>query len=137
MVTMVEQENTQTVMDLYAAFGRGDLPAVLAALTDDVEWVVPGPADVPMAGTCQGKQAVQAWFGTVAENLAFRVFEPREVIAQSDKVVALIYAEAVARRSERPIAGHEAHVWTCRDGKITRHHAYQDTAAIAAAYRGE
>jgi ketosteroid isomerase-like protein len=136
MVAMVEQENTQMVMDLYAAFGRGDLPAVLAALADDVEWVVPGPADIPMAGTRRGKQAVQAWFGTVAANLTFQVFEPREFIAQGDTVVALIYAEATARRTDRTIAAHEAHVWTCRDGKITRHQAFQDTAAIAAAYRG-
>lgn len=55
MVAMVEQENTQTVMDLYAAFGRGDLPAVLAALADDVEWALPGPANIPMAGTRPGE----------------------------------------------------------------------------------
>jgi ketosteroid isomerase-like protein len=124
-------------MDLYAAFGRGDMPAVLEALADDVEWVLPGPADVPMAGTRRGKQAVQGWFGTVAEHLEFQIFEPRECVAQGDKVVALIYAEATTRRSGRKICAHEAHVWTCKDGQITRHQAFQDTAAIVAAYRGE
>ncbi len=34
---MLEQENTQRVKDAYAAFGRGDMPALLAALTDDIE----------------------------------------------------------------------------------------------------
>lgn len=134
---MSEQENTQTITGLYAAFGRGDMPAVLEALADDVEWVIPGPSDVPMACTRRGKQAVQAWFGTVADTLEFHVFEPREPIAQGDKVVALIYAETTARRTGRKIAGPEAHVWTCRDGKIARHQAFQDTRAIAAAYRGQ
>jgi uncharacterized protein len=134
---MLDQENTQKVKDLYAAFGRGDIPAVLEALSDDVEWVIPGPADIPMTGTRRGKQAVRVWFGTLAENLEFQVFEPREFIAQGDMVVALIYREATTRRSGRKFAAHEAHVWTCRDGKITRHQAFEDTAAVAAAYRGE
>jgi uncharacterized protein len=108
---MLEQENTQKVQDLYAAFGRGDMPAVLEALADDVEWVLPGPADFPMAGTYRGKQAVQAWFGTLLENIEFQVFEPREFIAQGDKVVALIYREAITRRSGRKFAAHDAHVW--------------------------
>jgi hypothetical protein len=30
--------NAATVVGLYEAFGRGDVPAVLAALADDVRW---------------------------------------------------------------------------------------------------
>jgi uncharacterized protein len=89
------------------------------------------------AGTYNGKQAVLAWFGTLAENLEFQVFEPREFIAQGDKVVSLLYAEAVTRRNGRKIVNHEAHVWTFRDGNVVRIQFYQDTAAIVAAYRGE
>ena len=134
---MLEQENTQRVMDAYAAFGRGDIPAVLAILADDIEWVVPGPSDVPTAGTYKGKQAVGAWFGAIHENLEFQVFEPREFIAQGDRVVSLAYVEATTRRNGGKIVNHEAHVWTFRDGKVARFQLYEDTAAIAAAYRGE
>jgi ketosteroid isomerase-like protein len=28
----------ETVQQIYAAFGRGDIPAILAALDDDVKW---------------------------------------------------------------------------------------------------
>ncbi len=134
---MLEQENTQRVKDGYAAFLRGDIPAVLDALADDIEWVVPGPSDLPGAGTHSGKQAVHAWFGTLAENLEFQVFEPQEFIVQGDKVVSLVYAEATARRNGRKIVNHEAHVWTFRDGKVVRIQFYRDTAAIVAAYRVE
>jgi ketosteroid isomerase-like protein len=134
---MSEQENTQRVKDIYAAFGLGNLPALLDVLADDVEWVAPGPADVPTAGTYRGKQAVRAWFGTVAENLEFQVFEPREFIAQGDKVVVLIYAELTTRRTGRKVAINDAHFWAFRDGKVIRHEAFEDTAALAAAYRGE
>ena len=30
--------NLQTVQDIYAAFGRGDIPAILDELADDVRW---------------------------------------------------------------------------------------------------
>jgi ketosteroid isomerase-like protein len=41
-----EQENLQVVHQAYEAFGRGDVPGVLAMLTEDVEWSTPGPPDV-------------------------------------------------------------------------------------------
>lgn len=135
---MVEQENTRLAQDAYAAFGRGDMPALGEAMADDIEWVSPGePGLDPMAGTYSGKEAVLGWFGTLAENLEFQVFEPREFIAQGDKVVSLVYAEATVRRNGRTFVNHEAHVWTFRDGKLAHFQIYLDTAAAAAAYRGD
>lgn len=135
---MLEQENTRLAQESYAAFGRGDMPALGEAMADDIEWVAPGdPADDPTAGTYNGREAVLGWFGTLAENLDFQVFEPREFIAQGDKVVSLVYAEATVRGNGRKVVNHEAHVWTFRDGKLAHFQIYLDTAAIAAAYRGE
>jgi ketosteroid isomerase-like protein len=134
---MAEQDNTQKVQELYAAFGRGDVPAVLDMLADDVEWVLAGPPDIPMTGTRRGKAAVGEWFGIAAENLDFRKFAPRAFIAQGDTVVALIDVEAVARRTGRTFASHDAHVYTFKDGKVSRQESYEDTAAVVAAYRGE
>jgi len=113
------------------------MPALLVALADDIEWVAPGPSDVPTAGTYRGKQAVQDWFGTLSENLELSVFEPREFIAQGDKVISLLYVEAARRHNGRKVVTHEAHAFTIRDGKVARFQIYQDTAAVAAAYRGE
>jgi ketosteroid isomerase-like protein len=95
------EQNTQRAKDGYAAFMRGDIPAVLELLADDTEWVVPGPSDIPMAGAHQGKQAVLAFFGALGETLEFHIFEPRAFIAQGDTVVALIHADAIVRRTGR------------------------------------
>ena len=76
---MSEQQNTQRVKEVYAAFVRGDIPAVLEALADDVEWVSPGPSDLPWAGTFRGKQAVLAWFGIVSEGTEMQAFEPPRI----------------------------------------------------------
>ena len=135
---MSEAENTQLAKDAYAAFGRGDIPAVLELMTDDIEWVFPGPADVlPNAGTFSGKAAVGEWFGTLDANLEFQVFEPREFIAQGDKLVALVYIENTVRSTGAKLAVHEAHLWSFRDGKVAGFRVYTDTEAAAAAFRGQ
>ena len=133
---MVKQNISETVKNLYAEFGRGDMATVLDTLSDDIEFVLPGPADIPMSGTYRGKQAVQAWFGTLVGTLDFQI-EPREFIAQGDKVVVLVTREGTVRHNGRKFAVRDAHIFTVRDGKITHHEAIEDTAAVVAAYHGE
>ena len=133
---MSEQENLQRVQAGYAAFGRGDIPAFMEALTEDVEWVLPGPADVPLFGTFCGKAGVQEWLGTMGEHVQFSAFEPLEFIAQGDTVVVLLHAESTITRNNREVVSEGAHVLTVRAGKIARFVGYDNTAAIADAYRG-
>jgi ketosteroid isomerase-like protein len=61
-----EQQNVDLVKQAYAAFGRGDLPGLLALLGDDIVWTTPGPADVPTAGERRGKAAVAEFFQAIA-----------------------------------------------------------------------
>jgi uncharacterized protein len=114
------------------------MAALGEVLADDIEWVDPGdPDDDPNAGTFKGKEAALGWFGGLASTLDYTTFEPREFIAQSDKVVSLVYSEATVRDTGRTFVNHEAHVWTFRDGKLARFQSYHDTAAAAAAHRVE
>lgn len=132
---MSEQGNTERIQGVYTAFGHGDMPAFFDALAEDVEWVISYPADIPNGGAFHGKAGVQKWLGLTMENVEFRALEPREFIAQGDKVVVLLHTEAAIKRTGRNVDQDVAHVWTLRDGKIVRHYAYEDTAAVANAYR--
>lgn len=135
---MSAEENTRLAQSAYEAFGRGDMAALAEAMADDIEWVVPGdPDDNPNAGTFKGKEAVLGWFGGLASTLDFTTFEPREFIAQNDKVVSLVYAEATVRDTGHAVVNHEAHVWTFRDAQVAGFQIYFDTAAAAAAHRVE
>ena len=116
---MPAEENTRLVQTAYEAFGRGDMAALAEVMADDIEWANPGDPDGdPNAGTFKGKEAVPSWFGGLASNHDYTTFEPREFIAQNDKVVSLVYAEATVRDTGRAFVNHEAHVWTFRDGKV-------------------
>ena len=132
---MAEQENVQQAQAAYAAFGRGDIAAVLQNVADEVEWILPGPAEVPTAGTYRGKPAVQMWFGTLAQTVAFERFEPYEFIAQADQVVVLVHVVGRVRQTNRTYTSEDAHLSTYRDGKLIRFQVYTDTAATAAAYQ--
>ena len=135
---MSAEENTRLVQSAYEAFGQGNLAAFAEVMADDIEWVDPGDPDAdPNAGTFKGKEAVLGWFGGLASTRDYTTFEPREFIAQNDKVVSLVYAEATVRDTGRAFVSHEAHVWTFRDGKLARFQSYHDTAAAAAAHRVE
>ncbi|MFL5948773.1 MAG: nuclear transport factor 2 family protein [Gaiellaceae bacterium] len=134
---MSAEENTRLTQSAYEAFGRGDMAALAEVMADDIEWVNPGDPDDPNAGTFKGKEAVLGWFGGLASTLDYTTFEPREFIAQNDKVVSLVYSEATVRDTGRAFVDHEAHVWTFRDGQLTRFQNYHDTAAAVAAHRVE
>jgi ketosteroid isomerase-like protein len=129
------QDNVRRTQEAYAAFGQGDIPTVLENMTDDIEWVIPGPAELPPSGTQHGKQELGAWFGKLNEALEFQRFEPYKFLGEGDTVVALLHVAARWRHNGAPTEADEVHVFTYRDGKVARFEAFQDTAKFLAAYR--
>ncbi len=88
---MQEAQNTKIVQDAYDAFGRGDVQTLLGYFDEAILWKpVHGAArHVPTAGERRGKAAVGEFFKIVSEQVNFLRFEPKEFVAQGDKVVAI------------------------------------------------
>ena len=78
-------QNVDVVQQGYEAFGRGDIPAVLELLTDDVEWTEQGPSVIPFAGTFRGREGIAEFFTLLDETLEFEQFEPRKFVGQGDR----------------------------------------------------
>jgi ketosteroid isomerase-like protein len=133
---MAEQDNVQVVKDAYAAFGRGDIPAVVNACAPEVEWTIPGGAGIPVAGTFHGRKGVAEFFQALGENQTARQFEPREFIAQGDKVAVLGHYQWLIERTGKRYESDWVHVFTIRERSVMRFQEYSDTAAEAEAYRG-
>jgi uncharacterized protein len=65
------------VEELYAAFGRRDMAALIALLAEDVIWDLPG--SVPhYSGTYKGQSRVAGFFQELDANVELEAFEPRE-----------------------------------------------------------
>ena len=129
----MSQQNIDVVQSGYAAFGRGDIPGLLALLDASVEWKTPGTLDLPTAGTRRGHAEVAAFFGTLNEIIDFEHFEPQTFLADGDRVVVFgIDRLKVKGGSGKSLSEDWCHVFTVRGGKIVAFQEYIDTAALAA-----
>jgi uncharacterized protein len=70
----------------------------------------------------------------VGENLEFERFEPREFVAQGDKVAVLGFERSRIKPTGRTLEQEWAHVYKLRDGKVAEFSALEDTAAHAVAF---
>ena len=129
----MDEKNVKVIQDAYAAFGRGDLDALIGAMSDDVDWQTFGPAEIPMMGPRHGKPEVRRFFQQVGETWNFARFEPRQFVAQGDVVVSLGVYDGTAKSTGRPFASEFAHVFTVRGGRIVRFREYADTSSLASA----
>ena len=120
--------NLDIVHEGYAAFGRGDIPGLLGLCDAKIEWVYYG--SVPWAGSFPGHEGVGRFFGILASTLNFEVFEPQEFIVGDDKVAVQGRTAATVKGSGKRFDNNWVHVFTIRDGKLTRYVGY-DTTALA------
>ena len=128
--------NVSLVQDLYAAFGRGDVAAIISACAPDVDWRVVGRrADYPTLGEWRGPDGVAQFFKVAADLENLEEFSPREFHASGDKVFALGVYNFTVTKTGRAVASEWCHVFTIRDGKVVAFREFTDTAQAAAAYR--
>ena len=129
--------NITTIQNLYAAFGRGDIATIIAGLTPDVDWQTVGrQKDFPTLGPRKGAAQVQDFFQLVGEHEDFSDFTPREFYAADDKVFVLGSYNLKVKKTGKPVASEWVHVFTLKDGKVTRFREHTDTAQFAEAFAG-
>jgi hypothetical protein len=128
------QENVQLVKNGFAAFNRGDIPGLVALMSDDVEWHSPG-AGLPLSGTHRGHNGVSNFFRTLARELDIQDFQPREFIGEGDRVLVIGWERAKVKATNRTVELDWIMSFTVRNGKITQYRQYTDTQAIANAYQ--
>jgi uncharacterized protein len=133
---MSETQNTKVVQEACAAFSRGDIPALLGFMTDDIHWqpVIGAAGHVPFAGERKGKAGVAEFFKQVSETEDFQQFEPREFVAQGNTVVAIGRYRATTRATGKTFDSAFAMVFTFRDGKVAGFREFTDSAAVNAAF---
>lgn len=132
---MSEAVNLETIQSAYAAFGRGDIQALLALIDAKIEWENPGSREVPWVGSFRGHDGVGTFFAALGAGVDFEVFEPQTFFAQGDRVVVLGTERVRVKRTGKTFDSHWAHAFTLAGGKVIRFHEYNDSAAVAAACR--
>ena len=131
----MSQSNLDVIRDVYAAFARGDIGAVLAAMSPDIVWNE-AEHNLPLAdgNPYVGPQAVlEGVFMRLGEEFDGFAVVPERFIADGDCVVMIGRYSATSKATGRPLNPQALHVWTLRDGKAIAFQQHVDTLGLALA----
>lgn len=122
--------NKDLIRSLYAAFGRGDVKTILDAVDPRVEWVSNGDGKIiPWGGRRGGVSGAASFFQSLADNLEFEAFEPREFFEDGETVIVI--GRTRARVKNGGVFDSDwTHVFTLGNGKLLSFREFYDTKSI-------
>jgi ketosteroid isomerase-like protein len=120
------RSNRDIIHAAYEAFGRQDIPAVLAAFDASITWY--SPDSVPTGGAFKGHDEVVTFFTRLPEVYEVIEVRPERYINSGDTVVVL--GRHVGRGRGGSFDVPFVHVWTLDDGKATSFNEFFDTAKM-------
>jgi len=136
-------KNIEIISELYGEFSKGDIPAVLNKLADNVEWEVCNietdtqKAGVPWLQPRRGKDGAAGFFEIVGK-FDFKKFDVLSMTESENQVAAVLRIAAEVTPGGGFFDSEEVHMWTFNDeGKIIRYRHYMDGSSHIAAARGE
>jgi hypothetical protein len=120
----VPLSNVETVRALYDAYRRKDIPAIFALLAHDAELY---QSDLlPWGATYRGHEEIRTFFTRLTESIDSRV-DVEKLVEAGEQVVAIGRSRGRVKKNEREFDVVAVHVWTIREGKVSRFEAYIDT----------
>lgn len=126
-MTPGEMSQEAAVRRIYDAFGRRDLPAVIAELHDAAE--VDFSSSVgPERGTYPGREGVAKLLDLYWEAFVDISIEPERFAHGPNGVVAFVVVRGDGRASGVRVEARGPHLWRFRDGKPVRFTLFQDEA---------
>ena len=133
---MSADANIKTIMSVYEAFGRGDVAAIVDAVTDDVDWAAEAAGSAaPWHGVRHGKDAVGAFFAEFGSTMEVEEFTPVSIAANDTDVLTVVRCRTRSRRTGKSAAMDLHHFFRFTDGKIAYYRGTEDTAQTEAALR--
>jgi ketosteroid isomerase-like protein len=130
----MSQENVEATRAAYEYYSRGDFSPLLAAITDDFEFVT--APEMPDAGTYRGERA-RAWMAQYIESFDGFTQQATEILDAGDKVMAAVLQRGRPRGSDTPVESRWWQVVTFRTDGVARVQMFsrRDEALEAAGLR--
>ncbi len=131
---MNEQENTKIAGQIYETFNSGDIEGFLNLFSEDVSWHSPQVENVPLDTEFKGRDNLAAFLSEIDKYEEFLKIEPKEFIAQGDRVVILGDYLVRSKTTNNQYASDLAHIITIKNGKIVSFLEFFDNAAAGRAH---
>ena len=124
------------VKGIYAAFARGDVPAVLGAFDPAIQWNEAENFLYADGNPYAGPMAVaQGVFQRLVADVDGFTVVPENFVDGGDTVVVEGRYRGTMKKTQAKVDAQFAHVWRIRDGKVIRFQQYTDTEQWARAAR--
>jgi ketosteroid isomerase-like protein len=132
---MNEEANTETIRRCYELYSSGDISGLMEHLSKDAAFSIPEVENSPYGGIWYGREGVEKFFEL--QELAEEItdFEPREYIAQGDRVVVVGRSTATVRSTGRHYSTEWVHIHTFKDNRLVNSVKFFDTAAALRAFQ--
>jgi len=129
-------EARKILESLFVAFNRGDIPTILASVSEDCTLRGTLAPELPYSGHFRGVAGAAKYFEGIAEALEPSELVVDQYVSEGEHVVAVARwagkARASGKRFETPLALY----FRFRDGKMIDFRGHEDTAVTLAAIRG-
>ena len=119
---------TEIIRSFYDKLKAGDAPGALGLMASDIEWITMWHYKVVGRGPAH---VAEGLFKPLMAEWSSFAFESTEFIADGDTVVSLGVFTGVHGTTGKHAEARYAHVWTVKNGHITRFRQYIDTLAVA------
>ena len=126
----MSNDPTDIVRSFYDKLKAGDAPGALGLMAPDIEWITMWHYKVEGLGP---ERVAEGLFKPLMVEWSRFALVPTEFIAEGDNVVFLGVFTGIHGTTGKPAEARYAHVWTVKDGSITRFRQFIDTLAIAQA----
>ena len=128
----MSRQDVALIRNLYEAFAKGDVPAVLAAMSPDIVWNEAENYPYADGNPYRGPEAILAGvFARIGSEWDGFAAVPEEYIDGGDTIVVLGRYRGTYRASGRSMDAQMVHVWRLADGRITRFDQRVDTLQSA------
>ena len=124
--------NVQVIRDVYEAFGRGDIPAVLGAMDENVEWrEAEGNPFEPSGAPWIGPETIlNSLFVKLGSDFEAFTVHPKEFHESGDTVIVEGRYTGTYKPTGKSLDGQFCHLFKVRDGKLAAFQQYTDTAQL-------
>ena len=123
------------VRNFYDALGRGDVAAVVALLSDQLEWTEAEGFPYHGGTWISPQEVVDGLLAPLSRDWVAFSARADSFVSEGDEAVAFGTYRGVNRATGRSLAAPFAHRWRVARGRITGFVQYTDTAVVRAAMR--
>jgi ketosteroid isomerase-like protein len=126
------QQSVDLIRGLYDSFGKGDVPALLGQLDQQIEWNEAENFIYADRNPYVGPQAVlEGVFMRIGADWEGFKVAPEEWLDAGNQVVVLGTYTGRHRETGSEVRAQFAHVWGIRNGRVVRFQQYTDTKQFA------